>query len=50
MSTIARRIVATLTITAAPFLLLVGIATAHTQAHPPAQAALPHQVIHTTQN
>ena len=45
MSPIARRIVATLTITAAPFLLVVGVATATTDAHTPA-----HQVTHTSQN
>lgn len=46
MSPIARRIVATLTITAAPFLILIGVSTAHIEAHQP----LPHQVTHSTQN
>jgi hypothetical protein len=49
MNPIVRRVVATLTITAAPFLLVVGVATANTEPHQPVSQAT-HQVTHVSQN
>ncbi|UAK53418.1 hypothetical protein KZ781_04800 [Mycolicibacterium smegmatis] len=49
MNPIVRRIVATLTITAAPFLLVVGVATANTEPHQAVSQAT-HQVTHVSQN
>lgn len=49
MNPIVRRVVATLTITAAPFLLMVSVATANTEPHQPVSQAT-HQVTHVSQN
>ncbi|MBU8808806.1 hypothetical protein [Mycolicibacterium goodii] len=46
MSPIVRQIVVTLTVTAAPFLIMIGVATAHVEAQEP----LPHQATHATQD